>query len=655
MEVHKGLEQLPVFDNAVLTIGSFDGVHHGHRAIISKLIEKASSINGESIILTFDPHPRQVVSPNDKEMRLLNTLEEKIALLSETGLDHLIVMPFTIEFSQINPYKYIEDILIDKINVKHLIIGYDHRFGQNRTGNIELLQSYAAKGAFSVEEISQQDIDDLAVSSTKVRNYIAKGDMPHANKLLTKTYSLNGTVTKGSQIAGKLGYPTANCDISEKIKLIPAPGTYAATAVCDGISYEGMLYIGKSPTLQGLTTDIIEMNLFGSVSDDLYDKKIVIYPEQQFRGDKRFDSVDELMFNIGADKNAVLHYFKNQKSKSIITTAILNYNGQEHLKNYLPSHEPSVDHDVVVFDNASTDESVSYTQEHFTSVNVVNLTENTGYAGGYNNAIKTIGSKYVALVNSDVRVTPSWLDPIITLMDSDDQVAAVQPKILSIEQPAEFEYAGAAGGFIDTLGYPLCRGRILDTVEKDNKQYDEPSEIFWASGAAIVMRTDLYIYAGGLDSDFFAHMEEIDLCWRLKSAGYKIMYEPRSVIYHLGGGTLTYDSPKKVYLNLRNNYWMIRKNLPLGSLLYKIPLRICIDIAYSFLFLLKGKVSHFGSAIKGILQGLGSLGVISKKKKEQQYFINRHSVGSKNESGKLSSILPFSYFILGKKKFSDYR
>ena len=655
MEVHKGLEQLPSFDNAVLTIGSFDGVHHGHRAIISKLIEKASSIQGESVIFTFDPHPRQVVSPNDTEMRLLNTLEEKIALLSETGLDHLIVMPFTIEFSQINPYKYVEDILIDKIKVKHLIIGYDHRFGQNRSGNIDLLQSYAAKGAFSVEEISQQDIDDLAVSSTKIRKCIAKGDMPHANKLLTTTYSLNGTITKGSQIAGKLGYPTANCSISEKIKLIPAPGTYAATAVCEGISYEGMLYIGKSPTLQGLTSDVIEMNLFGEVSGDLYGRKISIYPERQFRGDKKFDSADELIYNIGADKNAVLHYFENKNSKAIITTAILNYNGQDHLKNYLSSHESSNHHDVVVYDNASTDLSVAYIKDNFTSVNTVSLSHNTGYAGGYNNAIKNISSKYVALVNSDVRVTPSWLDPIVALMEHDDRIAAVQPKILSIERPEEFEYAGAAGGFIDTLGYPLCRGRILDTVEIDKKQYDEPSEIFWASGAALVIRTDLYKYAGGLDADFFAHMEEIDLCWRLKSAGYKIMYEPRSVIYHLGGGTLTYDSPKKVYLNLRNNYWMIRKNMTLGSLFFKIPLRICIDVAYSFQFLLKGKVSHFGSAIKGILHGLGALGAISKKKKAQQYFINRHSIAPKNQNGILSSILPVSYFILGKKKYSDYR
>lgn len=638
----------------MLTIGSFDGVHHGHRTIISRLVETAEKVNGESIILTFDPHPRQVVSPNDKEMRLLNVLEEKITLLSETGLDHLIVMPFTIEFSQINPYKYIEDILIDKIKVKHLIIGYDHRFGQNRSGNIDLLNTYADKGAFSVEEISRQDVDDLAVSSTKVRNCIAQGDMPRANKLLTKTYCLNGTIAKGSQIAGKLGYPTANCEIAEKIKLIPAPGTYAATAVCDGASYEGMLYIGKSPTLQGLSTDIIEMNLFGEVTEDLYDKKITIYPEQQFRGDKKFDSVDELMFNIGADKNAVLHYFENKKSKSTITTAILNYNGQEHLKNYLPSHEPSVDHDVVVFDNASTDESVAYTQEHFTDVNVISLSENTGYAGGYNNAIQTIGSKYVALVNSDVRVTPSWLDPIISLMESDDQIAAVQPKILSVERPEEFEYAGAAGGFIDRLGYPLCRGRILDTVEKDSGQYDQASEIFWASGAAIVMRADLYKCAGGLDADFFAHMEEIDLCWRLKSAGYKIMYQPKSIVYHLGGGTLTYDSPKKVYLNLRNNYWMIRKNMSLGSLFFKIPSRMKIDIAYALLFLLKGKTSHFGSALKGILHGLGSIRAMSKKKKAHQYFLNRHSVGPKNNSGTIGGILPFSYFLLGKKKFSDY-
>jgi len=655
LKVHRGLDQLPSFTNAVLTIGSYDGVHHGHRAIIARLIQKAKTEGGESIILTFDPHPRQVVFPNDHEISLLNTLKEKIDLLGETGLDHLIVMPFTIEFSQINPYKYVEDVLINKIGVKHLIIGYDHRFGQNRAGDIDLLNTYALKGSFTVEEISHQDVDDLTVSSTKIRNCILQGEIQKANRLLTKTYGLSGTVTKGSQIAGKLGYPTANCSIAEKIKLIPSPGTYAATAICDGTTYEGMLYIGKSPTLQDLDSDIIEMNLFGEVTEDLYDKWISIFPEKQFRGDKKFKSKDELIYVITADKEAVLHYFKKKHETASVTTAILNYNGREHLANYLSSHKSSEEHIVTVYDNASTDDSVSYIDDNFTSVNIVKLHENTGYAGGYNNAINTIGTKYIALANSDVKVTEGWLTPIIKLMETDDQIAAVQPKILSIAQPEQFEYAGAAGGYMDRLGYPFCRGRILDTVEKDEGQYEDASEVFWASGAAIVVRTDLFKYAGGFDTDFFAHMEEIDLCWRLKGAGYKIMYEPTSVIYHLGGGTLAYDSPRKVYLNLRNNYWMIRKNMSRGELLYKLPLRLFFDKAYCFQFLLKGKVSHAMSGFKGIFHGITSFNSIAKKRKQIQYFSNRNKVAYNNRIGMISSILPLSYYLFGKKKFDDYK
>lgn len=653
MEVHRGLDQLPSFRHAVLTIGAFDGVHHGHRTIIKRLVEKAQAAGGESVILTFDPHPRQVVFPNDKEMRLLNTLDEKINLLSETGLDHLIIAPFTVAFSQINPYSYVDDILVDKINVQHLIIGYDHKFGQNRAGNIDLLKIYEGKGAFTVEEISEQDVDDLKVSSTQIRNCLKDGQISTANKLLGKNYSLNGIVAKGSQIAGKLGYPTANCYIKEKFKLIPANGTYAARATCDGVDYVGMLYIGKSPTLQDLDDVIIEMNLFGEVKESLYDKEITIYPEKQYRGDKKFESIDELRFNIGMDKKMVEHHFLQSDSRAKVTSAILNYNGVDHLKNYLPSHEPDNNHAVTVFDNASTDDSVVALKD-YKNITVISFDENAGFALGYNQAIDTIGTKYVALVNSDVRVTKDWLKPIIAILDGDESIAAVQPKILSVAAPDQFEYAGAAGGMMDSIGYPYCRGRILDTVEKDLGQYDDATEIDWASGAAMVARTSLFKSAEGLDPNFFAHMEEIDLCWRWRRAGYKIMYEPKSTVYHLGGGTISYDSPRKVYLNLRNNYWMILKNMPFGKLLCTIPFRIAIDMSYAMLFLLKGKVSHMFAAIKGIFSGCSKVFSMSQERKSISFFINRNNVGAARSASKSSTILPISYFVMNKKKYTDF-
>lgn len=652
MQVHRGLDHLPLFQNSVVSIGVYDGVHFGHRTIINRVIEKAKEIDGESIILTFDPHPRQVVYPDDKEIRLLTSLDEKIALLDATGLDHVVIVPFTVEFSQINPYHYVEDILINKLNVNHIIIGYDHKFGLNRGGDIHLLKSYEKKGSFVVEEISRQDVDDLRVSSTKIRNHLHEGDIHIANKLLGYTYELTGVINKGSQIAGKLGYPTANSDLKEKAKLVPAPGTYAATAECEGKHYEGMLYIGKSPTLQSLDEVVIEMNLFATIEEPLYGKEIIIRPEKRYRGDKKFDSVDQLMYNIAADKTAVEHHFLKKKESSLITTAILNYNGQDFLDKYLPSHRPDASQKVMVFDNASTDQSVSVAERH-EQVAVIQLAENTGFAGGYNNALPHVGSPYVAIVNSDIQVTEGWLDPILTLMESDPSIGAVQPKIKSVDRPDEFEYAGASGGFLDSLGYPYCRGRILNEVELDQGQYDVAIPVDWSSGAAMVIRTELYKNAGGFDSDFFAHMEEIDLCWRIRRAGYKIICEPSSVVYHVGGGTLTYDSPRKAYLNVRNNYWMVLKNQPVSSLVSTIPCKVMIDFLYALSFLLKGKVSHTASVFKGMIAGLGGIRSIGVKRKRIQYFLDRYSIGREQHTSSKIRILPISYYLLGKKKYKD--
>ena len=555
--------------------------------IIDRLIQKAREVNGESIILTFDPHPRSVVFPNDDSLRLLSTLEEKIALLGETELDHLVIVPFTIEFSQVNPYRYVDQVLIEKLQVKHLIIGYDHKFGLNREGDIDLLNIYSRQEKFTVEEIPKQDVDNLHVSSTKIRNHILNGDLEKANLLLGAAYPLTGTVAKGSQLAGGLGYPTANCSIEEKTKLIPVPGTYAATAQCDGHEYEGMLYIGKSPTLKKRSENVIEMNLFATLDRSLYGKRISIRPEKQFRGDQQFTSKEELRYNIGQDKIAVEHYFQQKKTLSKTATAILNYNGKDHLSEYLPSHLQIPSQETIVIDNQSTDESLQILQKNFPDVRVVINDQNYGFAGGYNKGLEEVGQKYTAIINSDVRVSENWLAPIIEAMEADDRIAAIQPKIRSVARPDEFEYAGAAGGYMDLLCYPLCRGRILNTIEEDRGQYDNATEVAWTSGAAMVIRTDLFKAAKGFDASFFAHQEEIDLCWRLRRAGYKLYCIPQSVVYHLGGGTLQYNSPKKIQLNLRNNYWMMIKNLSIVQMIFVLPLRLILDLTFILLLFIK--------------------------------------------------------------------
>ena len=243
-----------------------------------------------------------------------------------------------------------------------------------------------------------------------------------------------------------------------------------------------------------------------------------------------------------------------------LSVVILNWNGRKHLERFLPSvvEHTSSEAEVVVVDNGSSDDSLQWLRLKYPEVRTIVLDKNYGFAGGYNRAIKQIESDYVLLLNSDVEVTAGWLQPLVEVLDNYPDVAAVAPKLRSVERPDEFEYAGATGGFIDYLGYPFCRGRILSYVERDEGQYNDSREIFWASGAALCCRRELFMELGGFDEDFFAHMEEIDLQWRMQLAGWKIMVEPRSVVYHLGGGTLPASS-RKVYLNHRNNLAMLYK------------------------------------------------------------------------------------------------
>ena len=246
--------------------------------------------------------------------------------------------------------------------------------------------------------------------------------------------------------------------------------------------------------------------------------------------------------------------------KMKLSVVILNWNGRKHLERFLPSvvEHTSGDAEVVVVDNGSSDDSLQWLRLKYPEVSTIVLDRNYGFAGGYNRALKQIESDYVLLLNSDVEVTAGWLQPLVEVLDSYPDVAAVAPKLRSVERRDEFEYAGAAGGFIDYLGYPFCRGRILSVVERDEGQYDDCREIFWASGAALCCRREVFVELGGFDEDFFAHMEEIDLQWRMQLAGWKIMVEPRSVVYHLGGGTLPASS-RKIYLNHRNNLAMLYK------------------------------------------------------------------------------------------------
>ena len=289
------------------------------------------------------------------------------------------------------------------------------------------------------------------------------------------------------------------------------------------------------------------------------------------------------------------------------SVVILNWNGAEMMRQYLPSvvrYTSGEGIEVVVADNGSTDNSLTVLREEFPSVRVIVLDKNYGFAEGYNHAIGQIESEYTVLLNSDVEVTEGWSGPLLSYMDAHPQTAACQPKILSWsskeagDRPIRFEHAGAAGGMMDALGYPFCRGRVLNRVEADKGQYDTIVPVFWTSGAAMCIRTAVYKSAGGLDTLFFAHMEEIDLCWRMQCRGYELVCVPQSVVYHLGGGSLSYESPRKTYLNFRNNAMMLYKNLPFFRLVAVMLCRLLTDYAAAILFALKGQGKNAAAVVK---------------------------------------------------------
>lgn len=324
MKIYRNIEDFIPVDNAVVTIGTFDGVHIGHQKILDVLKECAKDVKGETVLLTFFPHPRMVLQPGDDNLRLINTIDEKIHRLAKNGIDHLIITPFTTEFSQQTPEEYIRDILINKIGTRKIVIGYDHRFGIDRSGSFEDLLHFAPVFGYSVKEIAEQDINDVAVSSTKIREALIKGEIETANSYLGYPFELTGNVVKGQQIGRNIGFPTANIDIPETYKLIPAYGIYAVevaivkpeltdsteyTVEEDVFSYKGMGYIGTRPTING-TTRSIEVNLL-DFDEDLYGKTLRVKILHFVRHDIRYEHLEDMQKQIAEDEIKIRSLFDN--------------------------------------------------------------------------------------------------------------------------------------------------------------------------------------------------------------------------------------------------------------------------------------------------------------------------------------------------------
>jgi len=328
-----------------------------------------------------------------------------------------------------------------------------------------------------------------------------------------------------------------------------------------------------------------------------------------------------------------------------VAVVILNWNGKKLLENFLPSViKYNADFaEIVVVDNASTDDSIDFLNKKFPDIRLIQNATNYGFAKGYNKALTQIDAEYFVLLNSDIEVTEGWISPIIDYMDKHPHVAACQPKILDYKNKTLFEYAGAAGGFIDSLGYPFCRGRIFNTLEKDHNQYNNSVEIFWASGACMFIRAQCFFEMRGFDADFFAHMEEIDLCWRLKNAGYQNYFIPQSVVYHVGGATLNKMSPQKTYLNFRNNLSLIYKNITKNKLKIVLLKRFFLDFLAAISFVFSGGVKHFFAVFRAYWVFYSSM---------QKNRIKRKEILQKEVTSIYNKSIVFAYYFSRIKKFS---
>ncbi len=327
---------------------------------------------------------------------------------------------------------------------------------------------------------------------------------------------------------------------------------------------------------------------------------------------------------------------------------ILTYNGRALLQKFLPAVvEHSGQAHIVVVDNASTDASLEWVAEHFPQVERIRHNSNLGFCGGYNAALKQVHASRYVLLNSDVEVTKNWLPPLEAILDQFPDVAAVQPKILSEQKKSQFEYAGAAGGFLDTLGYPFCRGRLFYRLEEDKGQYDDEQEVFWASGACMMIRSSLFHELGGFDEDFFAHMEEIDLCWRLQRAGYRIYYTGSSHVFHVGGGTLSASNPRKTYFNFRNGLSLLYKNLSTRELIVKFPIRLLLDWVAALKFILSGTVRDGFAVLRAHIHFFGHFHQETTRRRRSAF--HRY----KNLPTQYKGSVVWDFFILGRRKSTE--
>ncbi len=329
-----------------------------------------------------------------------------------------------------------------------------------------------------------------------------------------------------------------------------------------------------------------------------------------------------------------------------VAVVILNWNGEKFLREFFPQvvacSPPETE--IIIADNGSTDGSVDYIRKSFPRVRIIDNGRNMGFAGGYNRALKLVDADYYVLLNNDILVTPNWIQPVVVLMESDPNIAACQPKIRSFAERDKFEYAGAAGGFIDRLGYPFCQGRLFQSIEEDHGQYDVSRDIFWATGACMFIKADLFHRFGGFDDDFFAHMEEIDLCWRLKNINYRIKYCPGSTVYHVGGGSLPKKSSFKTYLNIRNNIIMLYKNLPDPRRRRVLFIRFFMDILASFKFLIDGGMKDFWAVFRAYAAFYSTMKQSRKK---------RATLIQSRSSQIYKGYIVWDHYIRRKKTFTD--
>jgi GT2 family glycosyltransferase len=338
---------------------------------------------------------------------------------------------------------------------------------------------------------------------------------------------------------------------------------------------------------------------------------------------------------------------RNMNKTAIV---ILNWNGMGYLKRFLATvvrYSISPGTGVYIADNGSSDGSADWVEENVREVRVIRFDRNYGFADGYNRAIDQIDAEYYVLLNSDIEVTEGWLQPLVTFMELNRDTAACQPKILSYNRKDYFEHAGAAGGFIDIYGYPFCRGRILNITERDEGQYNDQADLFWCSGACMIVRADAWQKCGGFDADFFAHMEEIDLCWRFNKAGFRAVYIPVSTVYHVGGGSLAYDSPFKVYLNFRNSLYMLYKNLPDGRLFQILFVRLILDGLAAFMFLFKGRPGYCKAVLKAHISFYKSIRELRRKRKKVK------KPGEDSSTGLiLNKSIVFEFYVKGIKTYN---